>query len=453
MCWPLCRCWCFIEFMAAKNVKEIPLAALRTGMTVVKLDISWLDSPFLTHTRKIKGEQDIAALKEAGVKKVVIDLDKSPEFGPEHFEQVSKSPSDALATKTQTKTKADAPVRESEPQAPKPSEEVKSPPKPAQKSVLKDELKNALEVSKKVKSAVHDIQKSLENDTPIKTSELTPLIDTTLESLERNNQALLSLVHLSRKSQKLADHTFGCFCLVLNLALVRNVSPEDRECLGVAALLHEAGWTQIPLQLMGKRTSYSNTEQKLVENHVALGQKVLAKSELSETTLRIIAEHHEFMDGSGYPKGLKKDQIHPLSRLLTVVDAYEERVHQLTDKPGMIPTNAMRSIYVDAEKGKYDVEVTAAFISMLGIYPVMTAVKLSSGERGIIRELHENAALQPSVEVHYGADGKVFTPPKFLDLREVLKDGSAITIDSAFDPNDPALDPMRRLQPEESEIL
>ncbi len=436
--------------MAGKNLKEIPLAALVTGMTVVKLDISWLDSPFLTHTRKIKGDKDIAALKDAGVKRVVIDLDKSPVFEHQHFEQASRPPIEGSPSAA-----LNSPVP-GESSAPKASTAASSTGAPATQKAIKttsvrEELKTALKVSQQVKDAVHNIQKSLENDTPINTSELTPLVDTTLASLERNNQALLSLVHLSRKSQKLADHTFGCFCLVLNLALAREVSAEDREALGFAALLHEAGWIQIPLQLMGSRKPYSARERALVEKHVSVGAKILSNSDIPSVTMRMIAEHHEHMDGSGYPKGLKKDQIHPLSRLLTIVDAYEERVHHLTDKPGMIPTAAMRSLYMDAEKGVYDLEVAAAFISMLGIYPVMTAVKLSSGERGVIRELHSDAPLQPTVEVHYSADGKLIESPQMVDLRD--QGGESISIVSAIDPHDHSLDPHRRLLPDEGDLL
>ena len=432
--------------MATKNLKEIPLTALKTGMTVVKLDISWLDSPFLTHTRKIRGQQDVNSLRNAGVKTVVIDLDQSPEYEHETLPEEA-TPSAAPDANLQEQCAA-APAG-----VPEPTPAVANVAlAPIIKPSVKDELKVARELSKQVKSAVHDLQRRLENDIPIQSSELTPLIDATFQSLERNNQALLSLVHLSRKSQKLSDHAFGCFCLALNLALVRKLSFEERECLGLAALLHEAGWLSIPLQLMGKRTPYSANERKLVENHTSLAGKVLANSDIPPLVLRLVAEHHEHMDGSGYPKGLTKGDIHPLTGLLTIVDTYEERVHQLMDRPGMIPTNAMRSIYVDAEKGLYDREVAANFISMLGIYPVLTAVKLNTGERGLIRELHENAPLLPTVEIHYGADNKPLSRPLEVDLR-AQKSSNVRAIDSAFDPQDVALDPLRRLLPEEGDLF
>lgn len=406
----------------------------------MKLDISWLDSPFLTHTRRIHGDKDIEALKSAGVQRVVIDVDRSPKFGPQDIEQESRPLADDMVTPIAVPAPAPTPTVA--------SKQGQNPDRPT----VKEELRAAVAIRQQVKNAVSNLQKSFEDGTPIHSSELTPLVDSTLSSLERNNQALLSLVHLSRKSQKLADHTFGCFCLVLNLALTREVDPEQREQLGLAALLHEAGWVQIPLQLMGKRKTYSYTEKKLVQNHIALAEKILSQSVIPPLTLRIVAEHHERLDGSGYPKGLKGAQMHPLTQLLAVVDAYEEKVHQLADKPGMIPTNAMRSLYVEAEKGLYDLEVATTFISMLGVYPVMTAVKLNTGELALIREVHQGFPLTPSLEVQYDAKGKSLTPPVFLDLRE-QEPSSARSIECAIDPHEAGVDWACRLSPEHGDLI
>src|SRR5690606_12464092 len=138
-----------------------------------------------------------------------------------------------------------------------------------------------------------------------------------------------------------------------------NIPKMEREQLGLAALLHEAGWTQLPLNLIGKRTRYTPTEIALIHKHTLISDQILLRSDLPELTRRLVAEHHELLDGSGYPQGLKSDQIHPLSQLLTVVDVYEERVHQLTDEPGMIPTSALRLLYIEAERGVFSAEAVA----------------------------------------------------------------------------------------------
>jgi len=388
--------------MSTDHLKAISIAQLKTGMYVTKLDISWLDSPFLSHSRLIRQAEDIESLRAAGVKKLVIDVHKggAPEAGEE------KPPLVVPATLAKN--------------APHIVEPVIGPSKAAISCVKADfaeEMAAAVQLRGEIKKAVENVQRAFEAEAAVQVTGLLPLVDATLESLARNDQALMSLVHLSRKSQKIADHVFGSFCLVLNLALVCKVTERDREELALAALLHEAGWAQLPTNLLGKRTLYTSNELKLVRQHTSIGDRILARSELPALTRRLVMEHHELLDGSGYPRGLKGAELHPLGQLLSVVDTYEERVHQLCDEPGLIPTNALRSLYLDAERGVFSPEVVAAFIGMLGIYPTNTLVLLNTGEKALVKQHEPSAPLLPQILVVTDATGHPIQPPLDVDLR------------------------------------
>lgn len=417
--------------MSADHLKAVSIDQLRIGMYVTKLDIAWLDSPFLSHSRLIRQAEDITALRAAGVKKLVIDLQR----GAALEEEMPSTPEETVApaaVAVATKAAPAGPPADSGTQ------------KPAVKTDFAREMAAAVQLRGKIKKAVENLQRAFEVETPIQVADLVPLVDATLQSLARNDQALMSLVHLSRKSQKIADHVFGSFCLVLNLALVRQIPESEREQLALAALLHEAGWAQLPVNLVGKRTRYSPKETKLVLQHTLIGDRVLARSELPELTRRLVAEHHELLDGSGYPRGLKGAQIHPLSQLLSVVDAYEERVHQLCDEPGLTPTNALRSLYRDAERGAFSPEVVAAFIGMLGIYPTTALVLLNTGEKALVKQHDPDAPLSPRILVLTDAQGGLIQPPLAVDLRE--QGGEPVrAIESALDPHSPAAEFMRRL--------
>jgi HD-GYP domain-containing protein (c-di-GMP phosphodiesterase class II) len=405
--------------MAERSSLTISIEELRVGMFVTKLDIPWLSSPFLTHSRLIKKRDDIDALIKCGVKELVIDPSKGIE--PERKEA---PPPPIVATVTPAS----------------PSPKLTSP----AKTDFEQELQVAFVLRSKIKRSIENIQQSLQLEKPIETTELLPLIDSTLDSLARNDQALMSLAHLSRKAQRIADHAFGTFCLSLNLALQLKITATDREQLGLAALLHEAGWVQLPLNLMGKRTPYTAAEEKLVQQHTLNGEKILKGSNLPELTGRIIAEHHERLDGRGYPRRLRGEQVHWLTQLFSVVDTYEERVHQLTDQPGMLPINAMRSLYRDAEQGGFNVQIVASFISMLGVYPATTAVLLNTGEKGVVIFSHADAPLAPVIEIHYRNDGKLLNEPLRIDLNNVTTELKR-TIEKAIDPTHPGVDPHRRL--------
>lgn len=400
-----------------KPLKEISISELTTGMFVVKMDISWLDNPFFSPSRRIKTEKDIAMLQKAGAKRITID----PNKGPDIEETDDSSPTPQLNT----------PVNKA-PNSAKPGEQ------------LEKELDLAIHLRSKAKKAISQLQQDIGSGKPIKTEQVTPLLEQTLESLERNDQALMNLAHLSRRSQKIGDHTFATFCIALNLAQQTHHCAEEIQALGIAALLHETGWAQIPLSLMGKRKAYTPTEVGLIQKHPELGLKMLTSSEIPELSRRIIAEHHELADGSGYPNGLNAEQTHPLSQLFSVVDRYDELVHQLNDRPGMLPTNALRTLYMSAEKGVYSEIQVGQLIALLGVYPVSSSVKLNNGIKGIVREVPSDDHLHPLVEIFYDSNNQPVSTPFFIDLREPYE-GQALDIVSVIDPKNSIDDPHKKL--------
>ncbi len=389
-----------------------------------------MDSPFFSNSRLIKTQKDIDQLKKAGTKTVVIDTNKGEDLKtPEP--QISNS-----APNAEKKTTPEQPLPSSTDTPPQQQPlNTKALTAEERGDKLEKEIKRAADIRDKVKKAITTTLDALSAGNAFDKTELTPVIDQTLESLDRHNQALLNLAHMSRRTQKMADHAFSTFCIALNLAQIQKIPQSDIESLGIAALVHEAGWAHIPIQLMGKRTAYTRAERELIQKHTELAVRALTKCKVSELTQRIVAEHHELCNGKGYPKKLKGDDIHPLSKLFAVVDHYDEIVHQLADKPGMLPTNALRTLYVEAQKGIYDQGAVAQLISVLGVYPISSAVSLSNGAMGIVREVPADKPLLPLVEIHIDEKGKVLDTPTFIDLA----DGSdapltAITINSVIDP-------------------
>ncbi len=429
--------------MAKLPLKTIPLSSLTVGMHIAKLDIPWIKSPFITHSRLVKSSKDIALLREAGVSTVVIDPNKGK---------------DTKGTKDTPETKETAAEENVSGTDNKPQEvqadiaEVETPPANTEKNAdekaqaLEQDIEAAKKVRDVVRRGINQALDALAAGNSINREDLTPLIDQTLASIEKNNQALLNIVHSHGRSQKLADHTFSTFCLALDLARNQQLSPEDIESLGVAALLHEAGWTHIPLHLMGKRSPYTPAEKKLIEQHTTLAIRAVKECNVSDLTRRIIAEHHELCNGKGYPKHLTGEAIHPLSKLFTVVDQYDEYVHQLSDKNGLTPTSALRKLYLDAEKKAYDADAVSQLISLLGVYPISSAVTLSDGSMGIVRDVPESAPLKPLIEVRINAKGKALPTPLFHDLSQSQDDANALLITQAADLTALAASDKQRLQ-------
>ena len=411
---------------AKKPFRKIDIGKLSIGMHVVGLDIPWINSPFLTHSKAIKNDKEIGKLKKAGVKIVTIDPNRGIDIQIEHS-AADTAPETQKPPKKKENQNSN-PANRSEPSVP-----------------LEKELLIANEIRSGLSKAIKSIQKNLADEKAVDKSKLSPLIDQTLDSLERNSQALMSLAHVSKRSQKLIDHIFGTFCIAMNIAQLENLSQPEVEALGLAALLHEAGWANIPFQIMGKRSRYTPTELRLLHKHPELGIKALKTSELDELVIRIIYEHHERGDGSGYPQKLAAGEIHPLSKILIIADTYDELVHQLRDQPGMLPTNALRKLYIESESEIFDRDYVSQLIASLGIYPVSTAVALSTGEKGIICEVAPDKHLNPVVELRYDRDGKPLKTYKKLDLFESSQSEPPITIEAILDPHSQTDDPRQIL--------
>lgn len=416
--------------MSELHRQSIPLEHLTVGMFVVDLDVPWINSPFLTHSRKIKSFKDIDALRRSGVKNLVIDTDRGlpSKSLPEYAEGVSRDDGsqEPLLASTGEPPKSEVPaVKAIEPRVPSVSVEMVA----------------AQKVAAQVKQVANSLLEALNANKAIDVKVVAPLVADTLDSLNRNNQALMSLVHLSRKSQKLADHAFSTFCVALNMGLSLKHSSDELQALGLAALLHEAGWQQLPLNLMGKRTKYTANETQLITKHVDIGLNMLQSSSLPELAGRIIAEHHERNNGTGYPNGLKGSDIHPLSQILAIADTYDERIHQLQDKPGLLPRNALQGLYKETKKGLYDTRAMTAFISMMGVYPVTSAVLLESGEKGIVTD-HDHHVHTTRVKIIYDGSGKVLESPIEVFICEA---GQGRAIKSLLDPSDSRVDPFALL--------
>jgi putative nucleotidyltransferase with HDIG domain len=393
-----------------ESLKPISIKQLEVGMFVCELDIPWIESPFLNPYRHIQDEKDIYSLRGCGVKQLIIDLSKST--------HQKNSPESAIKSTNQTR-------------------------KPSDKAVLSvsQELKAASKVRDRARQAISSMNADIKQGKAINTEALTPVVDQTIESLARNNQALMTLLHMNNKASKLADHSFSVMCLCLNLAIELELSSEQIEDLSMAALLHDAGWQKLPLNLMGKRTKYSASETKLVQHHIKLGLDLLKKIELNSRVKTLILQHHERGDGSGFPQKLKQSQLDPLSAILIPVVYYDELVHHLTDQPGATPNRVLQKMYSLAQKKIFDAKIIGQMIHLLGVYPISSAVKLSTGEKAIVIEQNHQSPNKPVVNIMYDKNGNVLAQAKRCDLSE-SNDQSIIEI---LDAHNPQIDPQQRL--------
>lgn len=398
--------------------KKIPKELLRVGMYVVALDTPWLDSPFLVHRFKLKAKKDVLKIKEKCQRYVTIDTDK----GLDVLKEVKD-----VAIKIAPKEKV--------------------PKKNGSKEIdfnlsMASELIVAKKLQNEAVAVLQQITQAVQENKTIPTHNVETLIEKTVQSLLRNDQALLTLIHFERHQNDLFLHIFSVFNLSLALAINLNCSEEEQTSLGMAALLHDIGWSKLPLNLLNVNQPYSTHELNVVKKHPDLSLEIAkGNPDINTLSRQIIIEHHERGDGSGYPNGLCFPKIHRLSRIIGIVDSYDQMTNSMTDSPGIVPWKALQNLYKASKLNAYDQNICEAFITLLGIYPISTAVQLNTGEKGIVVEVNHQKPQLPVLKLYYNKQGNPLLKPIEVDT-SCQKEKIIRTIIKVIDPdlkrNDPA---------------
>src|SRR5262249_9602547 len=141
---------------------------------------------------------------------------------------------------------------------------------------------------------------------------------------EKASEVLVNLVHLSESNFTLYTHALNVTVLSVALARFLELDNEEIRAIGIGALLHDMGKTEIPAQILARQGKLTPTEEALLRTHPTKGGKLTQRvTELPPEATAIIEQHHEFLDGSGYPRGLKGNQIWLGVRIVAIANLYD----------------------------------------------------------------------------------------------------------------------------------
>jgi putative two-component system response regulator len=146
-------------------------------------------------------------------------------------------------------------------------------------------------------------------------------------------------------------------------ALAQHIGlPEDQViALRRAGVVHDIGKIAVPDSIILKPTSLSPEEWKLIREHPVIGERICAPLKSFRMVLPIIRHHHEKLDGSGYPDGLKGDQIPVTARVLQIVDVYDALTTVRPYKPAFSITDALHTMKLEVSKGWWDPQIFDQF--------------------------------------------------------------------------------------------
>ena len=377
-------------------LKKIKVDQLTVGMHLKEFCGSWMEHPFWRTSFVITDPKDIAAVLASSIKEVWIDTSRGLDvFGS--APSVSEAESEAFVDQ-QLNEVAEVPTRELGPVS------------------IGAELERAAKICFTSKQAVISMFQEARMGNAVDMGGAQQLVEEISDSVARNPGALISLARLKTVDDYTYMHSVAVCAMMVGLAKQLGLDEAQTRSAGMAGLMHDLGKALMPMEILNKPGKLTPDEFNIIKTHPSEGYRLLlAGDKVDAMVLDVCLHHHEKTDGSGYPKGLKADEISLFAKMGAVCDVYDAITSNRPYKSGWDPAESLRKM-AEWANGHFDAMVFQAFVKSLGIYPIGSLVKLTSGRLGVVVEQTGKSLTTPSVKVFFSTKSNVRIPPEVIDL-------------------------------------
>lgn len=231
-----------------------------------------------------------------------------------------------------------------------------------------------------------------------------------LSDIRDNKQRMIMFSHIYIWDRHLYHHCFNVAMFTLALAMRLNYNKEQLKDVMIGGLLHDIGKTLIPKSILDKPGPLDEQEFALVQKHTEYGYEILRNQEfVPHLAAHCAFQHHERLDGSGYPRKLKADEIHPYGKIMAVADVYDAMTSHRVYRDALLPHEALEIISQGSGR-LFDETAVSLFRETIAPYPLGMEVALSNGERGVVTDIHPTKPERPVIRVLYGEGGGEVEP-------------------------------------------
>jgi putative nucleotidyltransferase with HDIG domain len=301
-------------------------------------------------------------------------------------------------------------------------------PKDIPRVPMKEEITRAKIIQKEAKQTIQNIMEDVRFGQQVETEKVENVVENMIYSIFRNDEALVSLVRIRKVDEYTYMHSMSVAVLMISFCKYLGFDEALLKEVGVGAMLHDIGKMKIPQNLLLGNKQLTADEYKMMKEHVVFSRELLEKTDgVSRNAVLIASEHHERIDGSGYPNGLKGDDISKFGQVAAIVDVYDAMTSDRCYQNKFEPTDVLRRLY-EWSKHHFDSTLVQKFVRCIGIYPIGSMVRLRSGMLGVVVKHGEQNLLQPVVRAIYNArNDRFFSVPRDIDLsRESGKNADRI---------------------------
>lgn len=398
--------------MSSTSLQEVKISVseLEVGMYVSRLDKDWLESSFMFQGFLIENQKQIIQLQKE-CNDVYIDVVKSDET------QITKI---RTAAKASTKNKqtnqksgffdklfsgSKKTIKEKKPDVKRHTtnklEDIiehkistKSIKPPKVMASFDQEIDEAKETHTKTSQTMKEAIKNVKEGKDLDINASKDSIHDCMESILRSPDAMMLMTNLKTRDKTAWQQSMNAAVLTILFGRYLNLSDHQLETLGLCGMLFDIGKMKISKEDIEK----AEDKTELIQSHTRLGYEILSKcpGELGKTVAEVAYNHHELLDGSGYPRGLSGKQISPYTRMISIIDTYNTLTIDKPGKKGRTHYDAMTMLLSKA--GRYfDETLVNSFNQCIGTYPVGTIVEMNTGEIAMVVEANPEQKLRPKI--------------------------------------------------------
>jgi len=254
-------------------------------------------------------------------------------------------------------------------------------------------------ITKFITSVTDSISKSVTSRNLIKDGMVSNLVKDIMLFIENNVDILLALVRLRGMTEHTFSHSINTMILSISVATTFKLNYTDIKRFGTATLLADLGMTNYPSRLIQRQSGLTKKEIDEIKKHPLYTVNFLKKNGISDPLIEtVIIQHHERFDGTGYPKGLNGDQIHPIAKLFSIADVYDAMTSQRPHRQG-IPPHLVLAEILSMSGTLFDPKISKLFIKHMGVFPVGNMVELTNGHYGLVASQNPEKPLRPQVVI------------------------------------------------------
>jgi HD-GYP domain-containing protein (c-di-GMP phosphodiesterase class II) len=367
---------------------KVDVGDLKIGMYVCELDRPWLDSPFLFQGFMLSTQAEVEAVQKV-CEYVYIDTyrTKYPETA-----QTRRMPGSSSISWNAA---------------------------PPEKSLsVEQEMEHAEKTHRQATRLVKAFMDEIRYGRGIDIQLAREAVSECVDSIYRNPDAMLLLTQLKNRDEYTSQHSMNVCIFSIVLGRYLGMPVRDLQNLGLSGLMHDMGKMKVPLEVLNKPGRLTDEEMDLVKAHTTHGRDILMSTRgIYPGAIDVAYEHHENLDGSGYPRGLTDAQLMPFTRIVAVVDTYDAVTSDRVYQSGRTHMDAIKIL--NAECGRrLDTDLTGKFIECLGIYPAGSLVEMSNEEVALVIEVNPRQKLKPKVIMLLDPD-KNPQPHRIVDLAKL----------------------------------